>query len=1010
MYIVSSEIFKLGLKLLTCIYQTRSPIMGKTSKPTKSMNSFTNIPKDFLNKWQEIANLLAKVIAVPAALIMKTENEFMEVFISSQSENNPYNPGDKEKWYGLYCETVIKSQKELHIPNALKDKDWDQNPDIKLGMIAYLGLPINFPDNTPFGTICVLDNKEKHFSKDQEKLLVHFKTVIELDLALIQSLNVNKTENTIKKLLLKNKELTEAKNRVEENEKELQYKTEEYETINEELRQTNEELFQAKENAEESKNNWQTTFDAIEDIVMLLSVDHDIIEINKAGLKSLNLLKEEITGKKCFHIVHNTSKPILECPCETTINEKKTVHKEYRLNNRTYRLTAYPVINNNNEVTHFTHIVKDITDVKIKEAKISGLSKIIENSLNEITIFDKETFNFKFANNGALKNIGYTMDELGKMKPTDLNPGFTTKQFNELTAPLIKGETEIIQLESILQRKDGSKYDVLINLQLSEYEDEEVFVAFVSDISQQKKIEREINRQKKLFETMFNTIQEGVVITNTEREILLANKGMFRTFGYHPKDLIGKKTKILYADTDKFEEAGNTLFKKNVPLKDKNYLTYYKSKSNKIFPGETFGAKLYDDNGEWIGNIGIMRDISEREKFINDLKVAKERAEEANRLKTRFINNMSHEIRTPMNGIIGFSSLLDNPGIKEEKRKYYSKIIQSSSHQLLRIIDDILEISNLETRQVKLKEEKINLNDFVLEMFSIFNLKAKERNIPLYVKKALPDNQSHIISDQTKLNRILSNLIENALKFTNDGFVEIGYQLKEKNIVIYVKDTGIGISANYHEKIFDRFAQEEKEKYNKQGGLGLGLTISKENAELLGGNITVESEKGKGTTFYVTIPYLPANEKTSEYAEKSSENKRDKSKKQTILIAEDEEINYLYLEALFEKETETNYNLIHAKNGKEAVDFCLANNDIGLVLMDIKMPEMNGHEATEKIKAQRPNLPIIAQTAYSTEADKELAFKHGCDDFISKPIDTKTLMQLTNKYLDASQPTVSENE
>jgi len=233
------------------------------------------------------------------------------------------------------------------------------------------------------------------------------------------------------------------------------------------------------------------------------------------------------------------------------------------------------------------------------------------------------------------------------------------------------------------------------------------------------------------------------------------------------------------------------------------------------------------------------------------------------------------------------------------------------------------------------------------------------------------------------------------LKFTNKGFIEMGYHVKDEKIIIHVKDTGIGISPGNREKIFERFSQEDKDISSKLGGLGLGLSISKENARLLGGDISLESIKGKGSTFFVTIPYLPESgeKKITDIIRTSKSNDR-----KTILIVEDEEVNYLYLDTVLKEEDGNEINIFHARNGKEAVDACRGNSSIDIVLMDIKMPVMNGLEATRVIKSFLPALPIIAQTAYSTESDRQEAFKHGCDDYLTKPVDKEELFRLVRKY------------
>lgn len=316
---------------------------------------------------------------------------------------------------------------------------------------------------------------------------------------------------------------------------------------------------------------------------------------------------------------------------------------------------------------------------------------------------------------------------------------------------------------------------------------------------------------------------------------------------------------------------------------------------------------------------------------------------------------------------------------------------------MIRVIDDILEISRLETRQIKADFHNICLNDLLAELFSIFKLDSDQKNVKLVLKTALENDDSYLRTDLTKLNKILSNLIENALRYTSKGYVEFGYFVENDKLVIYVKDTGIGIAKEKLPYIFDRFRQIDLELSKKAGGLGLGLSIARENTELIGGQITVDSIPGKGTTFFVKIPFL---KEVKIPTVRRSLNQHPYNEKPVILIVEDEEINFLYLETILKADT-NNYKILHAWNGEEAWQMFLDNPEIDLIFMDIKMPLMNGIEATEKIREINPDIPVIAQTAYSTPEEKKKAIAAGCDDFISKPISRESFEKIIADFIPA---------
>lgn len=388
-------------------------------------------------------------------------------------------------------------------------------------------------------------------------------------------------------------------------------------------------------------------------------------------------------------------------------------------------------------------------------------------------------------------------------------------------------------------------------------------------------------------------------------------------------------------------------------------------------------------------------------QIINEqLLETKEKAVESDRLKTAFLANMSHEIRTPMIGIIGFAHMLTEKNLDQESVDQYVSIINNCSHQLLTIIDDIIDISKIEAGQLKINAVQTNINDLLFELHSFYTKTAHEASIELEVLPGLTTDKSSILADPVRMRQILSNLINNALKFTRKGKVSFGYVLKNNEIEFFVTDTGIGIAPEYHSLIFERFRQVEHTETLRYRGTGLGLAICKALVKMMKGQIWVESVIDQGSTFFFKIPAIML--KSSTLGKFSANGKKEIIDLQgkTILIAEDEEYNYMFLDELLKN---TGATIIWAKNGVEAVEICKQSTPLDLILMDIKMPLMNGFEATKKIKPIRPGLPIIAQTAYAMADDKEKAKDAGCDNYITKPIDKSDLFTMIYQYFAPNQ-------
>jgi signal transduction histidine kinase/CheY-like chemotaxis protein len=397
-----------------------------------------------------------------------------------------------------------------------------------------------------------------------------------------------------------------------------------------------------------------------------------------------------------------------------------------------------------------------------------------------------------------------------------------------------------------------------------------------------------------------------------------------------------------------------------------------------------------------IANKELTFQNNEKEKRAAELMNTKEKAEESDWLKSAFLANMSHEIRTPMNGILGFSELLKSPNLTGKEQKDYIQIIEKSGHRMLNTINDIISISKIESGLIDVDISESNVADQIESIYTFFKPEVESKGLQLFIKDHLPYDQSIIKTDPAKIFTILTNLVKNAIKFTETGSIEIGYLLKGKFIEFYVKDSGIGIEKDRQVAIFERFIHPDISENRSYEGTGLGLSIAKAFVEMLGGKLSVESETGKGSTFHFTVPYITPHHKPSGMTIDTAIDANDMANKNLkILIVEDDEISDLLLTIRLE---DISREILHANNGLEAIEICHKNPDIDLIFMDIKMPVMDGHEATQKIRKFNKDVIILAQTAHAFEGDKEKAIEVGCNDCLSKPLVIKEVMSLIQHY------------
>jgi len=525
---------------------------------------------------------------------------------------------------------------------------------------------------------------------------------------------------------------------------------------------------------------------------------------------------------------------------------------------------------------------------------------------------------------------------------------------------------------------------------------------FREDITNLSRSLQELHREKEYLEALLDNIPYYIFFTDRHHRYIRINGMMARLLRVSTAgEAVGKGNEEFFSRrvARKMLEENRAIIESGKPVLNK--IIYFEDEGVEGFWMENNKIPIRDERGVITMIVGIFKDVSGIKRIENELKEARDRARESDRLKTSFLANMSHEIRTPMNGILGFANLLKDPDLDEEKRDLYLKHIEQSSNQLMNIIDDIIDISKIESGQLKISNRPVRINPILEEIYSSFFHRIRgdapgQKKVTFNLIKGKESPEFTMVTDDFRLRQILNNLISNAIKFTNEGRIDFGYNiLHNRSIEFFVSDTGIGIPLNKQGIIFDRFGQVDREKEYQPSGTGLGLPISKNLVKLMGGEMWVESTVNEGTTFYFTLPMVM--EQTVDEPRQPLSNKSYDWTGRRIIVAEDEPLNWMFIKEMLSR---TGAEVVHAKNGREAIRLTREQKP-DVILMDLKMPEVSGIEATRTIRQFDAGVPIIAQTAFVMAEEKEESQRAGCNFFITKPLDRTELMEIIDNCFKA---------
>ncbi len=635
-------------------------------------------------------------------------------------------------------------------------------------------------------------------------------------------------------------------------------------------------------------------------------------------------------------------------------------------------------------------------EVQVEKAYFEQL---FEGSPETVVLTDNDGILLR-VNSEFEKLFGYTAEEaIGHYIDKLIVPEELYEEASDISGRVAKGEK--ILTETIRKHKDGRIIHVSVLGTPIEIEGGQVAVyGIYRDITDRKNAEIALRENEEKLRNILYSSPDAITVSDLRGYITECNQAALDIFEYESdKELIGLNANQFVIPSQKpmgIQALKTVLRKGHIKNVEFEVIT---GKGTRIFV-DMSASLIRDTDDRPIGIVTITQDITERKAHEKALRAAKEKAEESDRLKSAFLANMSHEIRTPMNAILGFSELLKSDGLTKEARDEYIKIINSKGNELMLIINDIIDISKIEAGDIKIRKSEIKVVDFLNTVYGEF---CKEKNLlnkdEIQFRLKLPETGGPVLfTDASRLKQILYNLFSNALKFTHEGYIEMGCYSDNWKVVFYVKDTGIGIEENKKDIIFERFRQVDESLNSEFGGTGLGLAISRHLTTLLGGEIWMESVINQGSTFYFYLPLLKESKTSSSRATASKDKQKDpidlSGKK--ILIAEDDSSNYLFLESFLKR---TNSRIIWAKDGEKLLEILRTEPDIDLILMDLRMPVLNGIDATRRIRKTNPDVPVVALTAYVFQDDQEKSIQAGCNDYLSKPVKIEELTAILRKYL-----------